>query len=39
MRKYFNKESLLELFKFLIYSQNKATGGAKQAFIEVNLFI
>ena len=37
IKKYFNKRSLLELFKFLRYSQNKATGGAKQALIEVNL--
>ena len=37
IRKYFNKGSLLELFKFLRYSQNKATGDAKQALIEVNL--
>ena len=36
IRKYFNKRSLLELFKFLKYSQNKAAGGAKQALIEVN---
>ena len=34
IRKYFNKGSLLQHFKFLTYSQNKATGGAKQA----NLF-
>ena len=38
IRKYFNKGSLLELFKFLRYSLNKATSGAKQALIEVNLF-
>ena len=37
IRKYFNKGSLLVLFKFLRYSQNKATGDAKQALIEVNL--
>ena len=37
IRKYFNKGSLLELFKFLRYSQNKATGGPQQALIEVNL--
>ena len=37
IRKYFNKGSLLELFKFLRYSQSKAAGGAKQALIEVNL--
>ena len=30
IRKYFNKGSLLELFKFLRYSQNKATGGLKK---------
>ena len=38
IRKYFNKGSLLELFKFLRYSQSKSTGGAKPALIEVNLF-
>ena len=38
IKKYFNKVSLLELFKFLRYSQNKATGGAKQGLIEANLF-
>ena len=37
VRKYFNKGSLLELFKFLRYAQNKATGGSKQDLIEVNL--
>ena len=30
IRKYFNKGSLLELYKFLRYSQNKATGGLKK---------
>ena len=34
---YFNKGSLLELFKFLRYSQSKATDGAKQALIKVKL--
>ena len=38
IRKFFNERSLLELFKFLRNSQNKATGGAKQALIEVNLY-
>ena len=33
IRKYFNKGSLLEVFKFLRYSQSKAIGGAKQALI------
>ena len=37
IRKYFNKGFLLELFKILRYSQNKATGGAKQVLIETNL--
>ena len=37
IRKYFNKGSLLELFKFLRYSQSKATDGAKQALIKVKL--
>ena len=37
IRKYFNKESLLQLFKFLRYSQNKPTDDAKQALIEGNL--
>ena len=38
IRKFFNERSLLELFKFLRNSQNKATGGAKQALIEINLY-
>ena len=38
IKKYFNKGYLLELFKFLRYSLNKATAGAKQALIEANLF-
>ena len=37
IRKYFNKGSLLELSKFLRYSQNKAIDAAKQGLIEVNL--
>ena len=37
IRKYFKKGSLLELFNFLRYSHYRATGGAKQDLIEVNL--
>ena len=37
IRKYFNKGSLLKLFKFFRYSQNKAASGGKQALIEVDL--
>ena len=36
-RKYFNKGSLLKLFKFLRYSQNKTIDNAKQPLTEVNL--
>ena len=37
IRKYFKKESLLELFEFLRYSQNKTIDDSKQALIEANL--
>ena len=36
IRKHFKKESLLELFEFLRYSQNKTIDGSKQALTEAD---